>query len=144
MSVAVDYFCNTAIFQFIFKGSCLFAKAQLFQFMVLSLLGIHDRPMDVDEKEWQQSSGCIYEAIPSPGCYFFIRTGMDISTVFSVMPYRSLWGSLAWQYGLAFRVVSDDFFPDYRPERNTRVQIDRILYTLMISSGLVCIIASSK
>ena len=134
-------FVTPVYFNLLLRDSCLFAKAQLFQFMVLILLGI-------TIARWMLARGrngnshLIASMRQSPLQIAAIIFGLSciISTVFSIMPYRSLWGSLAWQYGLSSILCQITFFLIIAQNVTTRAQVNRILYALLMSSGLVCMI----
>jgi len=133
-------FVTPLYFNLYLRDSCLFAKTQLFQFMVLVLLGITIARWMLTRSNGNSHPIASLRRSPLQVATLLFALAWIISTVFSVMPYRSLWGSLAWQYGLSSVLCLMIFFLVIAQSVTTRVQIDRILYTLMISSGLVCII----
>ncbi len=126
------------------RDPCLFAKSQLYQFMVLVLLGITIARWMLIKRN--SNTRLIASVRQSPLQVATMVFGLSwiISTVFSIMPYRSLWGSLAWQYGLSSILCQVIFFLIIAESVKTRAQVDRILYTLMVSSGLVCVIGIAQ
>lgn len=122
-------------------GSFLFAKSLLFQFMVLVLLGVTAARWLLTVRN--NGNGHRVAGVrqsPLQAAAIFFGVAWIISTVFSVMPYRSMWGSLHWQSGLSSLLCQVIFFMVIAQSVKTRAQVYRIIYTLLISSGLVCII----
>ena len=129
----------------LYSDSFLFAKAQLFQFVVLVLLGITAARWLLTGRD--AGAGRLVETVKrSPLQVAAIVFGFAwiISTIFSLMPYRSLWGSLAWQYGLSSILCQVIFFIIIAQSVTTRAQVYRIIYTLIISSGVACIIGITQ
>ena len=60
-----------------------------------------------------------------------------ISTVFSVMPAKSLWGNLSESVGFLPNLAWIIFFLVIAQKVKDRSQVSRALYTLLISSGIV-------
>ena len=119
----------------------LFAKSQFFQFMVLVLLGITAaRWLLTGRDKGESNLMAVIKRSPLQAAAIVFGLAWIISTVFSIMPYRSLWGSLAWQYGLSSILCQVIFFLVVAQNVTTRAQVYRIIYTLLISSGLVCVI----
>lgn len=131
-------------FNLYLRDSCLFAKTQLFQFMVLVLLGITIARWMVTKTRVNSSLIASIRQSPLQVATFIFALAWIVSTVFSIMPYRSLWGSLAWQYGLSSVLCLMIFFLIIAQSVTTRIQINRILYTLLASSGLVCMIGIAQ
>jgi tetratricopeptide (TPR) repeat protein len=63
-----------------------------------------------------------------------------VSTIFSIMPYKSLWGNLAGTVGLLTNVSWILFFIIVALKVRSRSQLVRVLYVLLISSGLVALL----
>ncbi|RPJ64299.1 MAG: hypothetical protein EHM12_00025 [Dehalococcoidia bacterium] len=63
-----------------------------------------------------------------------------ISASFSIMPYKSIWGNLAGTLGLLPNLSWVIFFIILTLKIGSREQIFRVLYTLVISAGLVSFI----
>lgn len=122
-------------------GSFLFAKSLLFQFMVLVLLGVTAARWLLTIRN-KGNGHPVAGGRQSPLQIVAIIFGVAwiISTIFSIMPYRSMWGSLHWQSGLSSLLCQVIFFLVISKGVKTRVQVYRIIYTLLISSGLVCMI----
>ena len=60
-----------------------------------------------------------------------------ISTLFSIMPYKSIWGNLAGTVGLLTNISWIVFFIIIALKVKRRTQLFRALYVLLISSGVV-------
>jgi len=63
-----------------------------------------------------------------------------VSTLFSVMPGRSLWGNLAQSVGFLPNLAWIIFFLIISQKVKGRAQVLRALYTLLISSGIVALV----
>ncbi len=63
-----------------------------------------------------------------------------ISTLFSIMPYKSIWGNLAGTVGLLPNISWIVFFLIIASMVKSRTQVFRALYVLLISSGLVSLV----
>ncbi len=137
-------FITPLYFNLYLRDSSLFAKTRLFQFMVLTLLGITIARWILKRDADHGNLIASVRRSPLQVATLFFTLAWIISTIFSVMPYRSLWGSLAWQYGLSSMLCLVIFFLIIAESITARVQIDRVMYTLMISSGLVCMVGIAQ
>ena len=62
------------------------------------------------------------------------------STLFSIMPYKSIWGNLAGTVGMLTNISWIAFFLIVALKVKNRSQLFRALYVLLISSGLVSLV----
>ncbi|MEI6186622.1 MAG: O-antigen ligase family protein, partial [Dehalococcoidia bacterium] len=118
--------------------SYFFCKTLLFQFLTFVLLGLaiarwlldrHGR-RDVNLIAWIKQS-------PLEAAAVVLGLAWVVSTMFSIMPYRSLWGTVVWRNGLGTVLCWITFFLVISRCMSSRTQVNRALYTLLISSGLV-------
>jgi tetratricopeptide (TPR) repeat protein len=63
-----------------------------------------------------------------------------ISTLFSIMPYKSIWGNLAGTVGMLTNISWIAFFLIVALKVKNRTQIFRAIYVLLVSSGLVSLV----
>jgi O-antigen ligase/tetratricopeptide (TPR) repeat protein len=118
--------------------SFFFSKSLLFQFLTFLLLGLAlarwllDRRGrgDVNLISWIKQSPLQTAAIG-------FGIAWIVSTLLSIMPYRSFWGSVGWRNGLISILCWITFFLVVSQNMKSRSQVYRALYVLLISSGLV-------
>ena len=118
--------------------SFFFSKTLLFQFLTFILLGLaiarwlldrHGRG-DINLIAWIKQSPLQTAAIG-------FGIAWIVSTLLSIMPYRSLWGSVGWRNGLISILCWITFFLVVSQNMKSRSQVYRSLYVLLVSSGLV-------
>jgi tetratricopeptide (TPR) repeat protein len=63
-----------------------------------------------------------------------------ISTIFSIMPYKSIWGNLSGTVGVLTNISWIIFFIIIAFKITSRTQLFRALYVLLVSSGLVSLV----
>jgi len=115
-----------------------FSKALLFQFLTFILLGLAiARWLLVQRGEGKTNLTTRLRKSPLEAAAIILGLAWIISTALSIMPYRSLWGSVAWKNGMITTLCWITFFLVVARCMKSRSKFNRALYTLLISSGLV-------
>ena len=123
------------------RDSFFFSKALLFQFLTFILLGLAIARWLLTQRRTGKTSLTTWlRQSPLEAAAIIFGLAWILSTAFSIMPYRSLWGSVAWKNGLVTALCWITFFFVVSRCISSRAQVDRAIYTLLVSSGLVSII----
>jgi len=118
--------------------SYFFSKTLLFQFLTFVLLGLAiARWLLARRGEGKTSLTTWLKESPLGAAAVVLGLAWIVSTALSIMPYRSLWGSAAWKNGLVTALCWITFLLVISRCMSSREQVNRALYILLISSGLV-------
>ncbi|MDD5495175.1 MAG: O-antigen ligase family protein, partial [Dehalococcoidia bacterium] len=118
-----------------------FAKSLLFQFLIVLMLGIVCGQWFLNVRR-STRVGLVDYIKTSPLQVAVICFGLIwiASTVLSIMPQQSFWGSMARKNGLITEIYWIVFFLIIACKMRSAAQIHRALYTLIISAGIVSVI----
>lgn len=118
--------------------SYFFSKTLLFQFLTFVLLGLAiARWLLAQRRKGKPCLTTWLKESPLEAAALVLALAWIVSTALSIMPYRSLWGSAAWKNGLVTALCWITFFLVISRCMRSRAQVNRAIYTLLISSGLV-------
>ncbi len=117
------------------------AKSLLLQFTVCVLLGFYAAQLFVaSDKRPAVPLATTIKQSPLQIAVLVFGVFWIISTIFSITPEASLWGSLARKDGLISIIAWITFFLIVADKMRQRAQVYRALYMLVFSSSVVCII----
>jgi tetratricopeptide (TPR) repeat protein/O-antigen ligase len=122
-------------------NSFYFVKSLILVLLVCLMLGLLAAQLIL--RAQSSRSGSIVQVIknsPLQTAAIVFGCILIISTVFSIMPYKSLWGNLAGTVGLLTNISWILFFIIVALKMRRRSQLFRALYVLLISSGLVSLL----
>ena len=119
-----------------------FAKSIVFILLVCILLGLVSAQWIIvgGQLKFKGSWSHLIKDYPLQMAAIILGIIWIISTLFSILPYKSIWGNLAGTLGLLTNIAWIMYFLVISLKLKNRGQIYRIFYTLLISSGLVALV----
>ncbi len=115
-----------------------FAKSMLLQFMVALLLGLYTAQWILLNRGSNSVNGWQFvKKSPLQTVILFFGLAWLVSTLLSISPYTSVWGSMGRKAGLVSTVAWIIFFLIVADKIRSQARLYRALYALTFSAGIV-------